>query len=390
MAQYSIYEGHMDELMKKVARIERKCAKYGCDFHFAQVGEEYRDIKDTAGKVVHTLRFVTVEAEGKAVINGWEFVASVDHTESGNIIRKGLQDIDVPERYYTADPVCDHCHSDRRRVHTFIIRNTETGEFKQVGRACLKDYTNGMDADAAAFMASIRDIFAEYTERDCDFIGGGYHVYYDVEDFLQHAAEIIAHFGYAKTRDEYGDINPDSTKTRTLDFMAHPHKDTYDGFKADTDANIALVRDAVAWLDTQDANSEFMHNLKVIVTNGYCDYKTCGIVAALIPTYQKAVEVETKKAVERAAGAKSEHVGNVGDRITVAIKSAACVTSYETMYGTTYIYKFVDDNGNVLVWKSSKCLDIVGAEYKTITGTVKAHGDYNGTKQTELTRCKVA
>ena len=41
MEQYSIYEGHMADLMKKITRIQNKCRKYGCEFHFAEIGEEF-------------------------------------------------------------------------------------------------------------------------------------------------------------------------------------------------------------------------------------------------------------------------------------------------------------------------------------------------------------
>lgn len=39
MERYSVWEGHMDDLMKKVNKIQNKCRKFGCDFHFAQVGD---------------------------------------------------------------------------------------------------------------------------------------------------------------------------------------------------------------------------------------------------------------------------------------------------------------------------------------------------------------
>lgn len=47
------------------------------------------------------------------------------------------------------------------------------------------------------------------------------------------------------------------------------------------------------------------------------------------------------------------------------------------------------EDGNILIWKTGKWF---GDDFDvtTITGTVKAHNEFRGVKQTELTRCKLA
>ena len=123
--------------MKKITRIKNKCLKYGCDFHFEEVGEEFRELTDER-KNKYTARFVVVDVEGVAVVNGWKFIASVEHTEKGNIIRAACN-IEVPERYYTSSPICEHCKSKRFRKDTYIVMNEETGENF--------DYTSSIDSD---------------------------------------------------------------------------------------------------------------------------------------------------------------------------------------------------------------------------------------------------
>ena len=88
----------------------------------------------------------------------------------------------------------------------------------------------------------------------------------------------------------------------------------------------------------------------------------------------------------------------IGKKITVTGKGSI-ITSYQTQWGFTTIYKFVDENNNVLIWKTGNT--ITGTDKRgdtvyvkdmktvTITGTVKEHNEYNGEKQTVLTRCKV-
>lgn len=207
--KYAIYEGNIDRLEKKLKRISNKCKAYGCDFHYEQTGEEFRELKDEKGNK-YTARFVLVEAEGTAIINDWEFIAELEHTENGNIIT-GVAGVEVPERYYTSKPMCEHCNSKRYRKNTYIVRNKTTGEFKQVGKSCLKDFTHGMSAEAVTQYMSLFDtlIEGETPEPGCS-----YQRYVNTKEYLSYVAETIRHFGYTRSSDE-----GISTAIRALDFM---------------------------------------------------------------------------------------------------------------------------------------------------------------------------
>ena len=71
-----------------------------------------------------------------------------------------------------------------------------------------------------------------------------------------------------------------------------------------------------------------------------------------------------------------------------ALSSAKLLTSWEGMYGTTYLYKFTDDQGNVYIWYASRGIET--HDGMTLKGTVKDHNERDGVKQTVLTRCKAA
>ena len=99
--------------------------------------------------------------------------------------------------------------------------------------------------------------------------------------------------------------------------------------------------------------------------------------------------MEAKRKAERDSESGSEYVGEVKDRITVKVKSVKCVTSWETDFGITRIYKIIGEDGNIYTWKTGTYIN-EDADEISITGTVKAHTEYRGVKQTELTRCRVA
>lgn len=419
MERYAIWEGHMDALKKKVQRIEKKCAKYGCDFRFEEVGEEFREVvigkhydeeqrkevEDTA-----TCKYILVEVEGVAIINDWELVAYTEHTEKGNIYSKVNTEVEIPTRYRASDCFCEHCKTRRARKNTCIVRNIKTDEFKQVGNTCLKEFTQGLDASIVTMFASFKDAFEEAQEAP---IGGcGWNEkYLDKETILRYTAETIRHFGYAKSE------SMRSTKERMLDYYNADRNDfgayapqefikqikgemAEVGFNAESEEAKQMTKDALAWIAEQEASNDYMHNLKVACSLEYVGYMNLGILVSLFPTYDRELEREAQRRLREEArqkeleqGKNSEFIGEVGKKVTANVVSCKVVTSWTNCYDgyyptTTYMYKFVTEDGNILIWKTSKDFD--EKNVKTITGTVKEHNEFREVKQTVLTRCKVA
>lgn len=402
METYSIYEGYMEDLLKKVNKIQKKCRLYGNDFHFAEVGEEYKTFHDDVYDKDITYRYVLVEAEGTAKINDWEFVGVVEHTPKGNIFSKAMTDLEIPERYRNCPPNCEHCNSKRNRTDSFIVHNTVTDEFKQVGRACLKDYTNGMSVEYASWIASLKDMFEEeesYAPTGC----GRVEPYYDTRLFLQYAAETVRQFGYtpdhtkylARELFAYGEdlgyafFYP-SMKNRREELKAMMEKC---GFDPENEASIQMVNDAIEWLSKQPLENNYMNNLAVAVSLEAVKAKEFGLLVSLFPAYNRALLRQERIKVEQEAGKLSEHIGKVGERVEFEVKSVRCLTAWDNCYNgysnvTTYLWEIKDMENNIFVWKTSNWLN-ADKPPKSIKGTIKNHGDFRGTKQTELTRCRV-
>lgn len=90
-------------------------------------------------------------------------------------------------------------------------------------------------------------------------------------------------------------------------------------------------------------------------------------------------DYEAKHAVE------TNFFGSIGDKIERKVRCVAsfCFAGY---YGDSYLNKLIDEEGNVFVWKTGRALNGATA---IIKGTIKEHNEYNGEKQTILTRCKI-
>lgn len=83
---YFIHEDNLERLEKKLQRIKRKCEKYNCYFEYHELGETYREVVLSTG-FKETARFIEVAVSGVAIINNWKFIATIETSPSGNIIK---------------------------------------------------------------------------------------------------------------------------------------------------------------------------------------------------------------------------------------------------------------------------------------------------------------
>lgn len=391
--EFSIFEGNMPRLIKKMATIEKKCARYGCEFHFEEVGEEYRNVKLEDGTVA-TLRFVIVEAEGTARVNDWEFIAVIQHMDPVNLIGSYRPEYPIPEQYYTSKPVCEHCNSHRSRKDTYLIRNIVTGEWKQVGKSCLKDFTNGLSAEAVARYVSWFEelIKGETPDSDPKFR------YKSTLEAVMVAVEAVRKYGYKKTQDEYGSHNYDSTAS-VVSEMLYQINPGYkmrkeQGFNWKTPEVEARAQEILSWVRSLSPEiGSYLSNLKAACGRDYCESRNFGLIASSVAAYNREMEKKQREATRRQADSKSSWVGSVGDRIEIKDALLSLLTSWDTEFGYTYLYKMVDAHGNIFTWKTGKWLGnnecIPEGAKVTLKGTVKSHNEFRGVKQTELTRCKV-
>ena len=401
MNTYRIHEDNIERLEKKLTRIRNKCIKYGCDFEYRQVGEEFDQITDENGNDI-TVRYILVECEGTAKVNGWRFLATLEHHAGGNVVHKLIDEVDVPERYWTCGPVCEHCNSARHRKETYIVYNEETNEYKQVGSSCLCDFTGGFSAEAAAEYIALYD---SLIEGEAPMPGGHVESYYSTDKVLKYAIVSVKYLGYHSTEHE------DPTKYRVridLDYdqnrgcLMKGQVEEVEKFRADYNPDYSdpeldtIIDDLKTYIDGEKDDSSYMHNLKLLLNEEYIAIKNFGYVVSAVSVYNKHLgRVEERRIKEEAHKQDliSQHVGTVGDRITIKnIANIETITSWTNYYGysetTTIRYKITDTDGNIYMWDCSGYID-TDRDVVALTGTIKKHDEFRDVKQTWLTRCRV-
>src|SRR5579885_1648950 len=134
---YEIYEQNLSTLVSKLERLNRKLARINVQqLTWKQTGERFEALPDDPAKKI---RFIKLEVDGLIPSqNGWNFVATLVHTDEGNIVRS-VPGYTVPVEFRDKPTWCDHCKCNRVRRDTYIVQH-EDGRIMQVGSNCLEDF----------------------------------------------------------------------------------------------------------------------------------------------------------------------------------------------------------------------------------------------------------
>nr|DAF57457.1 MAG TPA: hypothetical protein [Myoviridae sp. ctqfO1] len=347
---------------------------------FTKKAEKYGDniVINVVSKSLYEGKFpiVTFTVEGdKPLVGGYEVLA-VKQIKLNHVTINGGGVDEVPKEYWEHTSHCDHCGKERNRKKFLILKNISTGEIVQIGMACVKDYLNNVETDLNKMMKWMDEV-DEVSRYDYqDFIPMLGKNYYDVKNFLTIAHSVIKEKGYISTSDA-AEYKKDSTKTECARI--------YWKEASKYENNKEIVEDMIAWwISKNDEDNAFWNNVTSILKDGYASDKELGYIAFIPSAYAKHL-ANSISYTDKFANI------NIGDKVEVSV-TLKRKTAFATQYGTSVFYQFADANGICYVWKTTprEALEELDAETEiTLKGTVKEFREYNGTKQTVLTRCKV-
>lgn len=378
-------------------KLIRKAHRYGCPDITMTVGEPYNVVKalrDWDGETRdYIYRMVDLVVTGEAPrVGSYEFLARVEFTEGGVLIqgRPGAQDVDA--KYRHTDGHCDHCKVTRARGEVFVVRNLETGAQLQVGRSCLRDF---LGVDSPEKVAHRFSFWGEVNDQDGHY-GAALEPSYSTEGLLKLAAVTIRMYGWCSK----GQAANDERLTPTIAYVllvARPPQAPRDQERAIakairdgvTEADGALARTVMSWVAASEADSDYMHNLQVLLGSDQVAIKRAGMAISAVAAYHRAMDLQIRRTQENQAAAQSTHVGTVGERlrdVAVTFEGGRAIASD---FGDMVLLKFKDQAGNVYTWFTGRGLDLNQGQVAKLTGTVKRHTEYKGHLETQLTRCKV-
>lgn len=126
--------------------------------------------------------------------------------------------------------------------------------------------------------------------------------------------------------------------------------------------------------------NDFYHAMQdnIMTYGGLTEKQNEAVLAMIARAEAKVAGYAAKRAAE---AAKSNWIGTVGER-RMFVLSVRHVITMEGIYGTSYLHIMEDADGNVVIYKGTKCYDGI----ISVKATVKEHGEREGVKQTKIAR----
>ncbi len=374
----------LDEAVERINKANARAAKAGIverfTFTIEQYEERYRD-EETGLQMVEQRVELTLNVPSVKV-EGWTFVATLAWDAEAGLITRAAPGQELTVR--PTDCHCDVCKTERRRSDTYLLRN-EQGEEVQVGSGCLQRF---LGIYPALWMLDFDRSIRDFESENRGFRGTPR---YGVKEIVQLGLAVIHERGWASrgmaqansirsTSEWVFEVlssNPWGEEAKRLQTKV---LSTYKQYEAEAEQMIATIQ-------ASTDSSDYITNLRAIVN---CESVEPRNVALLVSIYA-ACKARKEQEAKQSAALVSNFMGAVGQKLTskAVVKSTKLIEGY---YGETTLIVFVTPEGNVLKWFASgdKTEDIAEGADVTVVGTVKEHSEFNGVKETMITRAKVS
>lgn len=364
---YLIPTQNVATLQADIAKLTKKAAKLGCAAPVLTIGKTVSvKIGETAyGDIVYAQK-VEVSVSGEAPkLNDWSFIGTIESVEGSTILRS-VPGHQIPDQYRDADPCnCDHCKINRRRNSTFIVQH-ESGEFKQVGRSCLRDFLGHANPEHVAAYAQhlVEFDFGDYDEDEQASYGASTHHAYNTVGIVAAAIRAIKMFGYRKTEFE--------NNTRDTVSMHLFGKNESSRLPVEQEDRDQAVQ-AIEWMRLL-SGSEFSLNVAAYAKCDAVPYKAFGYIAAAAMMFLKSIDdLRANAAIKQ--NISNEALGAVGDKISVratvltAHKFSRQTYHYHDTGMSQILMLKTDDNKLVKVFTAN--LDIKVDDVVIVAGKIK-------------------
>lgn len=366
--QYLIPERNFKAFEKTIERLSKKCLKHTGE-EITMVVFGYEMIERSPGKFVKC--FNVLMNTPKLVTGNWQFVATLDHSvnpEIGNLITS-LVGSNVP-LHYRSSHSCDHCGINRFRKKTFLLSETTTGEYKQVGSSCLQDFTkidsvNAM-AKAAELISEARSHALAATQMSATDEQNGVRL----RDYLATVAMVVARYHQFVSASTSRRLNIPSTASLALAHTILHEPDPQHYLVADHTIEWAL---ALAD-DPQAMQNDYLYNVNLLARTPIIPNRAVYLAASMV-------------AAANRQESNSEHIGNPGEPITVCA-NITNVQERSGEYGPYVLIQACDEFGNRLTFTKPKNASFIVGETYRLSAVVNQHDTYKGTKSTRLNKAQ--
>ena len=372
---YRLTADELDKATERVAKINARADKNGLGGRWTLTATPVTWTETNESGVEFTAYGFDVELGGTMpkLPGGWAFVGTVKNVE-GRVLVSTAPGAPAVSHEDVRLGACDHCGTKRARQRIILVAD-EAGNLRQVGGQCVKDYLG-----QGVWFFSLAEMDAELSG-----MASGRAAAWAVADVVRVAMAVVAGQGGYRAAG-----HADSTRGAVDDYMFGKGKH-HDAAVALVKANPVTLDEAKAAIaevvaEFKGAVEGYRANMLTVLQAEYATPTTFGLVVSLPSALAKLRGEAAKRAA--APVRVSAFIGSVGEKVTVE-GVVVRMMGVETMYGWTRLVVVDTDNGTVKMFTTAKWTDDFSeGDRVSIVGTVKAHEEYEGHRQTMLARPK--
>lgn len=388
---YTIPLGNRPVVLERIDKMRSRAEKLGIPFPAVIVGEPYsKTYLDSITRApVIVWRFdVTMSGEGidrPVSYGGWKIVGQFNHEYPKVILNKLVDNINpFFIKRFEAENIswCEDCNKAIRRHNTYVIEN-EAGEQKLVGSSCMHKYVpdqKSIDQVMKYYLHMHEDLFCDDEERG----------WFREDNFMDTRWYLKAHFmvlliGLSIKDDEFGRVLNHIMEMRT------PSRDKprllrlYSKALSHYDDAESEMHHMMEFISKLPENNDFNVRLKRMCEPGYHLKKDCNTVCWGAVKYYEYLFGRTPKPGKSI----SNWLGEIGDMLDMPVTFVRSVYLYSTDYDAVYLHTFKTKEGHIITWKTSYIDEEFLQGDLNIRGRIKDHTEYQGDKQTQITRAKI-
>lgn len=335
-------------------------------------------------------------------LEGWQFAAALDRvpgTEEFMMRAAPRHDFGG----WRPEPGrCDHCRKYRDRNTTYLVTHPSIGETMQVGASCMEAFLGIKPKGLWTLGTGMNDLYPDDEPAPLSSM--------QVEDNRELIAKslVASNMGkryVSKTRAmEWG---AQSTADRIRDlFGSDPYRKLTPEMRAERDQAQQELQEVLA-SDLVDqvisagtsvgTDSDYGRNLTTALEAGFATEKMEGTVISAVAVYgrQQREAAKEQSKVDRVESAAKGFVAPVKTRLRDV---PATVTNVYESTRPRFAYPYGDEpfqiitlrdaEGHEIVWKTGAIQPVEPGAEVVMTGTVKAHTQYQSVDQTEISRAK--
>jgi hypothetical protein len=360
---FRIPAGALEPLQRRIVSLARRASRLGtAPIELRDTGE-----RDPDGHV-----FVILSGS-PPVLAGWTLAAIVEHRDGHATARPVAELGERLDHAAFAIPRCEHCRLRRARTQTFVVVHRESGEARQVGSNCLRDFLGGNDPERACRQAEYLAVArAELAHADRPPRPAANFAEPSLERFAAHAARVVRAHGWTSREQARRGSGTASADLALRSLQASPEAPD----RADRALAAAALRWARALLPTRSELSQFERDAVAAVTGRpVLTGRERGLVCALIAVY-------------RQRRGRSRHLARPGGRLETTVVVERVTAQASRRHGTIYRCELLDADANRLMWWQTRGKPLRAGEVVRLAGRVQRHTRFGDTPVTVLSHCR--